>query len=369
MSKSPSLRRIQADIRELALDPSDRYYAHPLEHDMFEWHFTIRGADDTDFEGGIYHGRILLPPEYPFKPPHILFMTRSGRFETHKKICLSFSAYHPELWQPAWGIRLILEALISFMPTPADGAVGALDWSSEERKRLAKLSRDFCCPACGKVQALLPKVDPNKKQKANRFSKEIEKLQQLQQLAEGNKNEDNDEEDNNEEEKEKELGGSKAKASTEIASSAASSDDQKPAAAPSPTTESSNTAAVASLEHSNITTSNSSSAHAAAAGTTSGHHHEDTTSAAAASETVGLLDHHANNAESIRNPAQEIMPAVNEDAAVAAVVEESNLSWVYDPILNLMIVLLAAVCWLLWQKFVDLREELATLRERNLLWE
>jgi len=37
MSKSPSLRRIQADIRELALDPSDRYHAAPLEHDMFEW--------------------------------------------------------------------------------------------------------------------------------------------------------------------------------------------------------------------------------------------------------------------------------------------------------------------------------------------
>ena len=37
MSKSPSLRRIQADIRELLLDPSDRYHAAPLEDDMFEW--------------------------------------------------------------------------------------------------------------------------------------------------------------------------------------------------------------------------------------------------------------------------------------------------------------------------------------------
>jgi len=37
MGKSPSLRRIQADIRELTLDPSDRYYAMPLENDMFEW--------------------------------------------------------------------------------------------------------------------------------------------------------------------------------------------------------------------------------------------------------------------------------------------------------------------------------------------
>lgn len=38
MSKSPSLRRIQADVRELALDPSDRYHAAPLEDDMFEWY-------------------------------------------------------------------------------------------------------------------------------------------------------------------------------------------------------------------------------------------------------------------------------------------------------------------------------------------
>jgi ubiquitin-conjugating enzyme E2 J1 len=38
MSKSPSLRRIQADVRELALDPSDRYSASPMENDMFEWY-------------------------------------------------------------------------------------------------------------------------------------------------------------------------------------------------------------------------------------------------------------------------------------------------------------------------------------------
>lgn len=37
MSKSPSLRRIQGDMRELSIDPSIRYYASPLEDDMFEW--------------------------------------------------------------------------------------------------------------------------------------------------------------------------------------------------------------------------------------------------------------------------------------------------------------------------------------------
>lgn len=188
MSKSPSLRRIQADIRELSIDPSDRYHASPLENDMFEWHFTIRGAGSTDFEGGYYHGRILLPAEYPFKPPNIVFLTPSGRFETNTKVCLSFSAYHPELWQPAWGIRLILEALVSFLPTKGDGAIGSLDWTSEERKRLAKKSVDFCCPACGKCSDILKRIEKKIASRGNtgrceaksRFQKEIEQLHVLQ---------------------------------------------------------------------------------------------------------------------------------------------------------------------------------------------
>jgi len=64
MSKSPALRRIQADVRELKFNPSPRYFAAPLEDDMFEWHFTIRGPRDTEFEGGVYHGRILVSYMY-----------------------------------------------------------------------------------------------------------------------------------------------------------------------------------------------------------------------------------------------------------------------------------------------------------------
>ena len=45
------------------------------QENIFEWHFTVRGPDDTPFAGGIYHGRILLPPEYPFKPPSIILLT------------------------------------------------------------------------------------------------------------------------------------------------------------------------------------------------------------------------------------------------------------------------------------------------------
>lgn len=27
-----------------------------------DWHCTIRGPSDTEFEGGLYHARIVLPP-------------------------------------------------------------------------------------------------------------------------------------------------------------------------------------------------------------------------------------------------------------------------------------------------------------------
>ena len=62
------------------------------------------------------------------KPPSIQLLTPSGRFEVGKKICLSATSFHPEHWQPAWGIRTIIEALIAFFPTPSDGALGALEW-------------------------------------------------------------------------------------------------------------------------------------------------------------------------------------------------------------------------------------------------
>ncbi|KAI6220395.1 Ubiquitin-conjugating enzyme E2 J1-like protein [Aphelenchoides fujianensis] len=95
------------------------------------------GSPDTDYAGGIYHGRIVLPHDYPMKPPHLLLLTENGRFETHTKICLSISGHHPETWLPSWSIRTAILALIAFFPQDAEG-VGSLKCSSEARRRLAE---------------------------------------------------------------------------------------------------------------------------------------------------------------------------------------------------------------------------------------
>lgn len=92
-------------------------------------------------QGGIYHGRILMPAEYPFKPPAFVMLTPSGRFETGVKICLSISSHHPESWQPSWSVRSALVALIAFMQTPGNGALGSLDHPADVRRQMAAESR------------------------------------------------------------------------------------------------------------------------------------------------------------------------------------------------------------------------------------
>lgn len=159
-TKNPAIKRLLREYSEFQKDPSSQFMAAPLDDNLFEWHFTIRGQKGSDFDGGIYHGRIILPPEYPFKPPNISFLTPNGRFSVGTKICLSISAYHPEEWQPSWSIRTVLVALIGFMPTKGEGAIGALDYAPEDRKVLATQSLDWKCSTCGFHAGLLPPDNP-----------------------------------------------------------------------------------------------------------------------------------------------------------------------------------------------------------------
>ncbi|XP_046565412.1 ubiquitin-conjugating enzyme E2 J1-like isoform X2 [Haliotis rubra] len=176
--RSPAVKRLMKEAQELR-EPTEQYFAQPLDDNLFEWHFTIRGPSDSEFESGIFHGRIILPPEYPMKPPQyhdILVLQPNGRFEILKKICLSISGHHPESWQPSWSIRTALLAIIGFMPTHGGGAIGSLDYSAEERKILSKKSQDFKCTTCGSVNNTLKPVteaSEKTKQEAKELASQI----------------------------------------------------------------------------------------------------------------------------------------------------------------------------------------------------
>ncbi|KAI9793917.1 MAG: hypothetical protein M1816_007169 [Peltula sp. TS41687] len=150
-SKSPTIKRILREASELSTNHNTNtdFRASPLDSNLFEWHFTLRGPPSSPYADGLYHGRIVLPTTYPLRPPSFRFLTPSGRFETNREICLSISGHHEETWQPAWGIRTALVALRSFMAQDAKGQVGGLECEEGARRRLARESRAWRCGACG----------------------------------------------------------------------------------------------------------------------------------------------------------------------------------------------------------------------------
>lgn len=85
------------EASELAI-PTDEYSACPLEDNLFEWHFTVRGPPSTEFEGGLYHGRILLPSQYPMQPPNIILLTVSTLLIS---LSLADLLYKPSLYHLA----------------------------------------------------------------------------------------------------------------------------------------------------------------------------------------------------------------------------------------------------------------------------
>jgi ubiquitin-protein ligase len=137
------LKRINKEIQlykkdnfsfpNLILQPSDN---------LNIWYFIIHDLKDTDYEGGIFLGKVILPDKYPFKAPEFIFLTENGRFEVNKKICTSFSGFHPELYSPSWNILSMLTGLVSFINDDQDSieskGIGGILTTKEEKQKICQ---------------------------------------------------------------------------------------------------------------------------------------------------------------------------------------------------------------------------------------
>jgi len=59
------------------------------------------------------------------------------------------TGFHPEHWQPAWGVRTMLLAIRDHFMVEDRAAIGYLDFPTEDRRVLAEESKDFRCNHCG----------------------------------------------------------------------------------------------------------------------------------------------------------------------------------------------------------------------------
>lgn len=116
----------------------------PCEEDILKWYFIVYDLKDTPYDGGVYFGKVVLPKEYPLKPPDFYFITPNGRFEVMTKICTTFSSFHQDTYTSTWNIMTMMEGMISFMTdTKSQEGIGYIETSDNTKITLAKNSLNW----------------------------------------------------------------------------------------------------------------------------------------------------------------------------------------------------------------------------------
>lgn len=135
-------QRLKQDYLRIKKDPVPYICAEPLPSNILEWHYVVRGPEKTPYEGGYYHGKLMFPREFPFKPPSIYMITPNGRFKCNTRLCLSITDFHPDTWNPAWSVSTILTGLLSFMVEKGP-TLGSIETSDYTKKQLSAQSLAF----------------------------------------------------------------------------------------------------------------------------------------------------------------------------------------------------------------------------------
>jgi ubiquitin-protein ligase len=143
------LKRINKEIQlykkdnfsfpNLIIQPSDN---------IRTWYFIIHGLVDTDYTGGVFLGKVLLPEKYPLIACDFILLTPTGRFEIDRKLCTTFSGFHNDIYSPSWNICSMLTGLVSFMTddtsdSASHGLGGIYNTTREDKLKIAKNSINY----------------------------------------------------------------------------------------------------------------------------------------------------------------------------------------------------------------------------------
>jgi len=119
-----ALRRIQKELADVQKDPPAGCSAGPVGDDLFNWEGVIFGPSDSPYAGGVFKLSIRFPTEYPFKQPHIQFITKiyHPNINSAGGICLDILKSQ---WSPALTISKVLLSILSLLtdPNPNDPLV------------------------------------------------------------------------------------------------------------------------------------------------------------------------------------------------------------------------------------------------------
>eukprot|EP00286_Rhodomonas_abbreviata_P019533 CAMPEP_0181302610 /NCGR_PEP_ID=MMETSP1101-20121128/8089_1 /TAXON_ID=46948 /ORGANISM="Rhodomonas abbreviata, Strain Caron Lab Isolate" /LENGTH=595 /DNA_ID=CAMNT_0023408073 /DNA_START=114 /DNA_END=1898 /DNA_ORIENTATION=+ len=119
--RSGSHQRITKELKAL-MDTSntqgvDWYHLFPDPDNVYQMRVLLEGPPGTPFEGGNFVLNIVLPQDYPFKPPKMTFETQVFHCNISEcgRICLNMLQ---DGWYPVFTISAVLEDIRSLLVEP-----------------------------------------------------------------------------------------------------------------------------------------------------------------------------------------------------------------------------------------------------------
>ncbi|PIO62741.1 ubiquitin--protein ligase, partial [Teladorsagia circumcincta] len=141
-----ALRALAMELKNIESQPLEGFTISASDDNLFVWTVGIYGPPNTLYQGGYFKAVIRFPPNYPYSPPSMKFLTKVWHPNVYENGDLCISILHPpvddphsgelpcERWNPTQSVRTILLSVISLLNEPNTSSPANVDASVMYRK-------------------------------------------------------------------------------------------------------------------------------------------------------------------------------------------------------------------------------------------
>lgn len=110
-------KRLRKELADLRKDPPSSCSAGPVGDDLFHWQATILGPADSPYANGLFFLKFQFPPDYPHKPPKVVFETKiyHPNINSSGSICVDVLK---DNWSPVLTVPKLLLSISSLLTDP-----------------------------------------------------------------------------------------------------------------------------------------------------------------------------------------------------------------------------------------------------------